>query len=350
MKPPASTPKAPPANLPEVAQEVPPSPSGQARPPSRSTSALTESPWTGFFDANFLQMKFRRSRSIPHWVELAPRLLLDARTELLNATNEMEESALELMFARERGGRCGHEVRRQENAARTWAEALLAFDEVGPRSVDEFGSVGCQPYLRFLNPVPDEDEVEKTAFHEAGHAVVGVFLGIEIGHVTIVPNPERGSVGQVTIRAAPMHPWPSQIEAAVLMTFAGQYAACRRFPDHVPDGFQDDFQKATEIIARCAARRSQRRKLEQDLRERSLWLVDRLSPAIGDVAKRLLKKMTSPVGEVMEAFECIPRARRQPLIEHPWALRQAMARDFQAEMTRCRQQLSTEVVEKRRLA
>jgi hypothetical protein len=314
-----------------------------------STSAFSSSrpPPTlvRLFDANFLEMGYRRARTAPAPKDLLPRLLLDARTDLLDATMEMEKATLELRWARRYGCSIRLEAQRQQRAARTWADALQAFRGVVPLRENVWGDEVCQPFLRFLNPVPDDDAVEMVAFHEAGHAVVGTFLGVEIGHVTLVPDPDRRSLGRVTIRTTPLNPWPSQIRADVLMSFAGQYAACRRFPDHVPDGFQDDVFKARECIARCSPRAGHRRKLEQELRERSLWLVDQLWPAIGDLASRLTKKETLSAGEVEESFACIPRSRRQALIDHPWALRRAMDEDFEAEVRRCRLEREASKVE-----
>lgn len=39
--------------------------------------------------------------------------------------------------------------------------------------------------------------LEKTAYHEAGHAVTALHLGMKFKYVTIVPDLEKGSVGHI---------------------------------------------------------------------------------------------------------------------------------------------------------
>ncbi|MDP2270517.1 MAG: hypothetical protein Q8K32_07260 [Archangium sp.] len=299
-------------------------------------SALVMPRWTPtlFFDQRFLAMKFHQGQAVPA-TDPQPRLLIDARTDLFEATLEMEQAALELEWAHERGEGYAPQALRQRHAARAWYDALQALYAQVEMVEDGWGSPEYQPFLRFLNPIADAARLEKTAFHEAGHAVVGVFLGMELGDVTIIPDPEGVSLGAVSIRHRPPNPWPSQVAVEVIMSFAGHYAACRRFPGHVPDGWQADWLQARALIAGQAKRSSQRRKMEQDLRERSLWFVYQLWPSIGDLAFRLLRKKTVRVVEVEKSFSRIPRARRQSLIDHPWALRQAMASDFEAELRRC---------------
>lgn len=40
-------------------------------------------------------------------------------------------------------------------------------------------------------------EIEKTAYHEAGHVVIHHFLGVEYGNTTIIPNKDEGYAGCV---------------------------------------------------------------------------------------------------------------------------------------------------------
>jgi len=57
--------------------------------------------------------------------------------------------------------------------------------------------------------------VERLAYHEAGHAIVAHHFGVEVFHVTISPDEEKGSEGETLLK----HRAPSLHE--VLLTYLG---------------------------------------------------------------------------------------------------------------------------------
>lgn len=96
---------------------------------------------------------------------------------------------------------------------------------------------------------PDEDLL-RTAIHEAGHAVVAARKGFEIGGASIVPDHERGTWGHALIK--PHEDYDSESKAAEhIMVLAGGYAALIALGyDHdiAVSGTGGDFEEAEEII------------------------------------------------------------------------------------------------------
>ena len=98
-----------------------------------------------------------------------------------------------------------------------------------------------------------EDEKRLTAYHEAGHALVGLLVpGNDPLHkVTIIP---RGRALGVTMNLPERDRYAfrkSEIEARLAMTFGGRVAEELIFgPDHVTTGASNDIQQATDLARR----------------------------------------------------------------------------------------------------
>jgi hypothetical protein len=78
--------------------------------------------------------------------------------------------------------------------------------------------------IPYTGPVPETPQSEtRTAYHEAGHAVIAFVVGCAPLYITIVP--ENGRCGTTTR----VHPIPPQEEAAYLI--AGAVAEVKSHPD-----------------------------------------------------------------------------------------------------------------------
>jgi ATP-dependent Zn protease len=92
------------------------------------------------------------------------------------------------------------------------------------------------------------DEREKTAIHEAGHAVMCLRLGVVLGAISIIPN-ENGRLGFVT------HEDDSEFTAdgaknKALTCLAGYAALVAIDAPNAASGCDDDFDDAQEALER----------------------------------------------------------------------------------------------------
>ena len=104
--------------------------------------------------------------------------------------------------------------------------------------------------------VMTEEEKRLTAYHEAGHALVGLtILGNDPLHkVTIIP---RGRALGVTMNLPERDRYAlrkSEIEARLAMMFGGRVAEELIFgPENVTTGASNDIQQATDLARRMVA-------------------------------------------------------------------------------------------------
>lgn len=95
-----------------------------------------------------------------------------------------------------------------------------------------------------------------TAYHEAGHAVAAVLLGLQLVRVSIAPTPERGSVGHTEVKplrrvlptggeASPHQRFNADV--ILMMTIAGRVAESHFVgEDRKPD--YDDLERINELF------------------------------------------------------------------------------------------------------
>jgi ATP-dependent Zn protease len=137
----------------------------------------------------------------------------------------------------------------------------------------------------------DALERARTAYHEAGHLVIGIIFGFRCSSVSIRPDEARGSLG----RTAPIegHTGEPQsretVERWLCVLFAGYAAEVRFAPDAreaAREGARGDDEQAEQFLKRAAMANNSVRSL---LRARTAALVEQHWAAIQSVARALLK-------------------------------------------------------------
>lgn len=99
----------------------------------------------------------------------------------------------------------------------------------------------------------DEKELENTAWHESGHAILGLVLdnNAEIDKVTIVPRSK--SLGHVSFLSEEKHSTKSQLLNSICISLGGRIGEEIRFGDYTP-GAVSDIRKATSIARKMVTR------------------------------------------------------------------------------------------------
>ena len=147
-----------------------------------------------------------------------------------------------------------------------------------------------------------------TAFHEAGHAVVGVALGFRIDRVTIVPEvvPDGTYFGRCLLDWG--GDWSIErandddLEGLVIFLYAGAIAMRLVDPDAEDDIYDDA--DALEISNRVSYFVS-----SLNMRQKAGQLVKRNAEAIAKLADELLRRGTLDGAEVQGII-------RRPLVQH----------------------------------
>lgn len=149
---------------------------------------------------------------------------------------------------------------------------------------------------------------ERTAVHEAGHAVLCCVLRVPFRRVTIKPRGD--SAGRVVGRAWPASFRPDvsfgphvarRLEAEIMVLFGGYVAEREHFGDEPgEDGWSADREKIADLILYLAGPEAQRRV--DELRARSLEHLRDTWPAVEAVARRLLEAETLKAPEVRRVY------------------------------------------------
>jgi ATP-dependent Zn protease len=137
-------------------------------------------------------------------------------------------------------------------------------------------------------------ERARTAYHEAGHLVIGMVLGFRCSSVSIRPDEARGSLGRVVPlegRDGPMADTISRgkVERWVCVLYAGYAAEVRFAPDAhdaARDGARGDDAQADDSLERAGRTSDSTRHL---LRARTAELVEQHWAVIESVARALLR-------------------------------------------------------------
>lgn len=137
------------------------------------------------------------------------------------------------------------------------------------------------------------DPLERTAFHEAGHAIIALWHGRPVGQVSILPDNTR--LGYCEIRKGQFGPRHDPLEVNMLILLAGAASEARLTGgDHSWEGAAQDLNDVRQLSRQRApndrqAERLERRmlaKVEKLLCQPSVW------QAVEELAQQLLKNTT----------------------------------------------------------
>jgi ATP-dependent Zn protease len=138
-------------------------------------------------------------------------------------------------------------------------------------------------------------ERARTAYHEAGHLVVGMLLGFRCSFVSIRPDETRGSLGRVV--PLETHGDPTTVDLCrrstehwLCVLFAGYAAEVRFAPDAreaAREGARGDDEQAETLLERAGMANHSTRHL---LRARAAELVEQHWSVIEGVARALLRE------------------------------------------------------------
>jgi hypothetical protein len=157
-----------------------------------------------------------------------------------------------------------------------------------------------------------ESSLTATAYHEAGHAVVGWRLyGIRKRGASIIPDLDAGSLGHVHARVVlggrpdvtPSGSVRLKVENQVIGLLAGAEAQRKYNPRSLRNyGHSSDYQRAIDLLSYFTSGNEELGLYFKLLRLRSRRMVDRLWPAIKAVAAELLIKKSLPGPEISKVI------------------------------------------------
>jgi hypothetical protein len=155
---------------------------------------------------------------------------------------------------------------------------------------------------------------ESTAYHEAGHAVVGYVLGLEVGSVSIIPDAE--SQGRVFAPLEDQRRYEidgdEYLEGHLVTLFAGVKAVELHFGTEVDSDdpntdlsiLQSDYGQAGDIVLTLAGSDPERQyEVSERARGRADSLVCGHWPAVQAVAQALLIRKELSGGELEDLIE-----------------------------------------------
>jgi ATP-dependent Zn protease len=128
---------------------------------------------------------------------------------------------------------------------------------------------------------------EATAYHEAGHAVLGLALGRPVHSVSILPNRER--LGQCEYRKARLRPAEDWLEREILIALGGIAAEARFTGAFVRDMAATDLRYVHDLaVQRVGHHRAER--LERRLLAKAEHLLEGQWRAVELIAAELMRR------------------------------------------------------------
>ena len=171
----------------------------------------------------------------------------------------------------------------------------------------------------------DNHEIQTTAWHEAGHALVGWLLGEEVTKISIVPT--TSGAGGVTIfnqKKLGMYS-KKELECKVQMMYAGRNAELLlNGPEGITSGASQDIKEATNVIANMVNRfgmsqfgmldltsmnipqkelLAEYQKISNVLNEASLKLLKEHKDQLENLANLLIEEETIDANRLQEIFD-----------------------------------------------
>jgi len=147
----------------------------------------------------------------------------------------------------------------------------------------------------------------RTAYHEAGHAVVAAIYGFLPYRVTIKKDPEKNTRGEVRIRVSPIiYQLPHQLTAWMIHGLAGIAAQNRysRKRDSEQRGGDDDIARFNEDWWKLTVMTDWNCGDWDEFTSVALWVVNRYWYAIDTFARLLLERETIECDELDDALGC----------------------------------------------
>ena len=147
-----------------------------------------------------------------------------------------------------------------------------------------------------------------TAYHEAGHAVMGMTLGRPIQKVTILPGqlPTGGvRLGACKIRKGRLKASNDWLEDEVLILLAGMVAEAHFTDRHCQQGAAQDLRAVRRLLQSRASSERQLERLERRLLNKTEHLLGGAghARAVELIARELLKQETVSGRAVRHLFE-----------------------------------------------
>jgi ATP-dependent Zn protease len=163
--------------------------------------------------------------------------------------------------------------------------------------------------------IKHRSELELTAYHEAGHAVVAIHLHRGVKSVTVVPNPETNSLGHCEYHELPnkeerlkvlergdrqrSRPW---LEREIILLLAGNHAEDKVKGRWNHRGASDDMSKVFDLASSMCGSNDETLAYVRWLSERARNEVESLWPLIEKVAQALVVKKTMTGREVRQIY------------------------------------------------
>lgn len=151
------------------------------------------------------------------------------------------------------------------------------------------------------------EEQTATAYHEAGHAVLALYLGRPIHRVSIQSNHLR--LGQVELTRGMARPSKDFVEDESIFLLAGMAAEARHTGSYSHGHAGADLRAVRDLIAARAATERQAEKLERRFLDKTEYLLDdpALWMAVELLVAELLAKKTVSGRAVKHFYELAER-------------------------------------------
>ena len=150
------------------------------------------------------------------------------------------------------------------------------------------GTNGIILSMNVSQDVPNND-VSGTAYHEAGHAVIALYLGRPIQRVSIQPGHLR--LGECQIQRGSFKPSKDQLETEILILLSGAAAEARYVGRYDWGGAIQDMRGVNRLVEMRAGGPRQIDRLKRRMLDKTEYLLDQpgVWAAIELVAKELLQ-------------------------------------------------------------
>lgn len=147
-----------------------------------------------------------------------------------------------------------------------------------------------------------------TAFHEAGHAVMAMSVGRQVGKVTIRPGKSQlgdQRLGSCEIKKGQGKGSKDALDEQVLILFAGMVAEARFTGQYCRQGAAQDLNAIRRMLSQRARSEKQLERLQNRMLDRAENIMDEKgnAKAIELIARELIEKQTISGRAVRHFFE-----------------------------------------------